>query len=254
MFRKILDKAKKLNIERWKLDSDVNIKKFQFYFKDQVKSLKQKTEKFEISQKFEKTKRKFFEKKKKFRFRKFDDLKNRKIGKWDLKISAKVKDGLLGIRNRIYRSKDDTRGSKEEIKNSWDENTEFDKESYLGKVFEDNGGIFRDRLEGYRNGYRRKRNKMLIIGGLVIFFYAAGSNLPHAIFMYNLSMEAIERARLQSDSNKILEGRASVSVSVRGISKIDDVLEMKEEIVADTNNRMEIVEDLSVANRKIVEN
>ena len=187
-----------LNTQKLKKDSEINLKRFEFCFKDRVKDLKQKTEKLGLKQKLESTKKLLIQKRKEWNLRKLDDLKTKKIDEWNYKFEEKVKEGFKAMKKMIYKSKDAPKVVKDQGKNVGMEVKDFFKENYLmtknhlKQYFKDNEKFFKYKIEAYRSRYRKKKMNMLIIGGLAIFVYAAGANLPYAIAKYKLSQEMME--------------------------------------------------------------
>ena len=207
MFRRFLDQVKNLNTQKLKRDSEVKLKKFQFYFKDQVKDLKQKTEKLGLKQKLDNTKNFWIQKKKEFSLRKLDDLKTKKIDEWNYKFEEKVKEGIKEFKKLVYKSKEAPKVVKNQSKNLGMEVKEFFIENYymtknhLKQYFKDNEKFFKYKLDAYRNAYRKKKNNFFIIGGLAIFVYAAGANLPYAIARYKLSQEIRDVGKAKEESS-----------------------------------------------------
>jgi hypothetical protein len=179
------------------------MKKFEFYFKDNLKDLKTRTAKLGLESKLENTKNFLKQKTKNFSLRRLDERKTKKIDEWNYKFEKKIREGFTGLKSLMSKSKDapnviknQTKDLKNDVKSFFKDNY-YEAKNHVKNYFKDNQKFFEYKLNIYRNSYRKKKNNILIIGGLAIFTYAAGANLPYAIVKYKLAQESQERSKAE---------------------------------------------------------
>lgn len=194
MFRKILDKAKSVNLQKLKKDAEIEYKKTVFNAKETQKYFTEKLSRSGLLKKIPSYKGMF----KKLNLENLDKKYTQKVEKTSEKFSQKLTDSVEGLKKAGQGLKKSPfflistlsqfgKDSKWYVSTSFTEGREHIKE-YLKA----NRKYFTYRKSQFKSFFTRSSRKIYIFGGAIVFLYALGSNIPSAIMNYKLlkDMEA----------------------------------------------------------------
>ena len=195
MFRKLLDKAKNINIGKIQKDTEIQAKKMLYYTKQAQKDLKNTITNNEYFKNISLSKENLDSIKDKLKIKKLDELYTNKIDKTNENINSKLSNIMKALKLKASNSKNIPGYMGSTLYKFGKETNDFFKENYsyskwhITNYISANKKYFKYRKNQYTGFFRKQKIKFLIMGFGVIFIYAVGSNIPNAIVNYRIAQE-----------------------------------------------------------------
>ncbi|OMJ90406.1 hypothetical protein SteCoe_7211 [Stentor coeruleus] len=251
MFRKFLDKLKNTKLDTFQKTTQTEAKKFIFTAKEYQNKLKKDLEKNwdtkKLYENFPSAKVTWEKISKNLNFKQLEENYSKKRDKITENIESKAKKATESLKKMGKESTNVPKVVKSGMTDFLKDTKSFFEESFtmsknhISNYMKGNDKYFKYKFGQASGFFDKSKRKLLLIGAGIVFIYAVGANIPHAIVVYKLSNEAIKRAEKVRDevyNEKQIKNQSDVITSVAVQEKVEKSNE-KEKIFEELRNDME---------------
>ena len=195
MFRKILDKARNINLQKIKRDAEIGIKRTAFNAKEMKNEIKNGWDKTNFTKNLPGYKNYYNSLKKNMKLDTLDKIYTQKVDKVSQKASENLSGALKSLKKAGggLKSLPKLFGSTlfqfgRETKEFFSDGYTMSK-SHINNYFRKNKKYFDQRKASAFGYFTKSKRRIYMFAGSAIFLYGLGSNLPDAILRYRLAKE-----------------------------------------------------------------